>query len=395
MLRTTFVSTLSIIFFFGTSSAQIQMNSCNENGIDPLTEQPCVNTILTAVPFLRIVPDARSGGMGDAGITTSSDANALHFNSSKLAFVENKFGFSANYTPWLRGLGLRDVYLFYLTDYVRLDEWQTVGIGFRYFSLTTTSHIGEEYTFSPHEYELAVSYNRKLSERFALGLTAKYIYSKLAVIDDGWQYLPVDAQSIAGDLSFTYKTPLTDILDLTVGGAISNLGSKIRYRDNDPKDFLPANLGIGTGLSWRINPTQSIHFALDINRLLAPTPPGGDLFSPENNNSGSPFIPDYREQSTFEAALNSFSDAPGGFGEEMRENTYSFGAEYRYKRLAARIGHFNEHKTKGGRKYMTYGLGFNYAFATLNVSYLQTTTKGRQPLDKTVRVSLILDFGEA
>lgn len=378
-----FLSALFIIFFFGTSSAQL--NLCSQNGINPLTGQPCINSIITAVPFLRITPDARSAGMGDAGITTSADANSLHFNSSKLAFAENRFGFSATYTPWLRALGLKNVYLLYLTDYVRLDDKQTIGVGFRYFNL---GNIGNS---SPYELSAALSYNRKLSQKFAAGLTMKYIYSNLALVENQpGMFTVYDTWAIAGDLSFTYKTPLTDVLDLTLGGVVSNLGSKVKYADySTVKDFLPGNLGIGTGLSWEINELHSIHFALDINRLLAPTPPGGDPFGP----LGNPIINDYLEQSTLAAALNSFSDAPGGFGEEMRENNYSLGAEYRYKWLAARIGHFNEHKTKGNRKYMTLGLGFNYDFLTLNLSYLPALSNMRNPLDNTVRVSLVLDFG--
>ncbi len=386
--KVVFFTAFFSLFFFGTSSAQI--NWCDENGINPATGKPCVNTIVTAMPFLRIVPDARSAGMGDAGITTSADANALHFNSSKLAFAENRFGFSATYTPWLRALGVRNIYLLYLTDYVRLDDKQTIGVGFRYFNL---GNIGNS---SPYELSAALSYNRKLSQKFAAGLTMKYIYSNLALLEDQpGMFTVYDTWAIAGDLSFTYKTPLTDVLDLTLGGVVSNLGSKVKYADYSTiKDFLPANLGIGTGLTWEINELHSIHFALDINRLLAPTPPGGDPFGVENNNSGDPLIPDYKEQSTLAAALNSFSDAPGGFREEMRENNYSLGAEYRYKWLAARIGHFNEHRTKGNRKYMTLGVGANYDFATVNLSYLPALSKTRNPLDNTVRVSLVLDFGE-
>jgi len=375
----------------GTLSAQI--NLCNQNGINPITGKACINPIYTAVPFLRTVPDARSAGMGDAGITTSTDANALHFNSSKLAFAEHKFGFSANYTPWLRALGLNDVHLFYLTNYVRLDEQQTLGVGFRYFDrgeLFYSDVCQMSFGFMPKEYEFAISYNRKLNERFAAGLTLKYINSTL-VGGETCEPIRINAQAIAGDLSFTYKTPLSDKLDWTVGGVISNLGSKMDYKDSQSiNNFLPANLGIGTGLNWEINELHSIHFALDINRLLAPTPPGGDSYGP----LGEPIIHDYLEQSTLAAAFNSFSDAPGGFNEEMRENNYSIGAEYRYKRFAARIGHFNEHKTKGNRKYMTLGMGLNFNFATLNVSYLPASSRGRSPLDNTVRVSLVLDFGE-
>ncbi len=363
-------------------TADAQINLCDADGTNPLTGKPCVNAIITSVPFLRITPDARSAGMGDAGIATSPDANAIHFNSSKLAFAEHSSGFSANYTPLLRALGLEDVHLFYLTNYVRLNRQQTLGIGLRYFD--RGKYRLDDYQvsadFSPKEYELALSYNRKFNERFAAGLTLKYIYSRL-VGRDPYDLIPIDAQAIASDLSFTYKTPLTHKLDLTVGSVISNLGTKMNYEEPQPGGgFLPSNLGIGGGLTWEINEVQSLHFALDINRLLLPTPP-----------DDAPNF-DYLEKSVLAAALGSFTDAPGGFAEEMRENTYSLGLEYRYKRLAARIGHFNEHWTKGNRKYMTLGMELNLNFATLNVSYLPASSKGRSPLDNTFRCSLLLNF---
>jgi len=394
-----FFATLLAILFFTSANAQI--STCDGTGINSITGQPCVNTIVTSVPFLRIAPDARSTGMGDAGIAISADANAMHFNSSKLAFVDRKWGISPiNYTPWLRSLGLTDVYLAYLSGYVRIDKMQTIGVGIRAFSLGTIQFTDENGqplgSDNPFESEISISYNRKLSQKFAMGLTLKSIYSKLA------SGLTVNSQTIvpgtstAADISFTYQTPISSFFDLTVGGAVKNLGSKISYIEgSNRKDYIPTNLGIGSAAKWKFGDDHHLTFALDINRLLVPTPPGGNPFSSENNNSGDPTIPDYLEKSVLAAALGSFSDAPGGFAEEMRENNYSLGLEYHIKFFSARFGHFNEHKTKGNRKYLTYGIGFNYQkYFELNFSYLHTTVNQRHPLDQTFRCSLLLNFGK-
>jgi hypothetical protein len=94
-----------------------------------------INTINTAVPFLRIAPNARSGGMGDLGVAISPDANSIFWNSSKLAFVENEMGFSFTYTPWLKQL-VNDIYLAYLSGYTSASttckRW---AFSLRYFSL--------------------------------------------------------------------------------------------------------------------------------------------------------------------------------------------------------------------------------------------------------------------
>lgn len=354
VIKISILTVCSLILLLGTSSAQI---SWCDDGVNLITGLSCSNT---TAPFLRVTPDARSASMGDAGITTSTDANALHFNSSKLAFAEYRFGFSANYTPLLRDFGVRSFRLFYLTNYVRLDEQQTVGVGLRYFDMGR--HYSDTYQmdldFRRREYELAVSYNRKLNEQFAAGLNLKYINSRLVGDDNPDAPIRIDAQAIAVDLSFTYKTPLTDALELTVGSAVTNLGSKMAYTYDITASNLPTNLGIGSGIKWEINDLHSFHFALDVNRLIVPSP-------------------------------------SNGFAEKMRENRYSFGTEYRYKRFAARIGHLNEHKTQGGMKTLTYGIGFNNKFARLNLSYLHTLNWYRYPMNKTLRVSLVLDFGNA
>jgi len=385
-----------LLLFSGHLSAQF---NCNQNGINYTTGQPCVNTIVTSVPYLRVINDARSGGMGDNRLTISPDANSIFSNSSQLAFVDRRFGFSGTYTPWLRALGLNDVGLATLTGYVAIDELQTVGVSFRRFSLgeiVFTNPYGQSLGVDkPVEMDVALSYNRRLSERFAAGLTLKYIYSKLAdgQIIQGVTIYP--GQSVAGDISFTYKVPISHVTEFTLGGAVSNLGSKISYTRSANKDYIPTNLGIGGGFRFTLTDDFWIHTALDINRLLVPTPPGGNPFSPENAGGGDPLIPDYKEQSIIAAALGSFGDAPGGFREEMRENTYSLGAELHYKFARLRLGHFNEHKLKGNRKYGTIGLGFNYKkYVAVDFSYLATLTKQRHPLDRTFRCSVVVNFME-
>lgn len=235
----------------------------------------CVpNTILSAVPFLRIIPDARSGAMGDVGLATSADPNALHFNASKLAFVEKDVSFSATYTPWLRELGLTDVYLAYLAGYKQIDELQAVGFGLRYFSLgdiSFTDFNGNPLgNGRPRELEVSFAYARKLSSNFSSGITGKYILSNLASgLSVGGNDI-FSANSFAADISFTYKGELGGN-DLTIGTAISNLGSKVSYSNSVYRDFLPANFGIGTTYSMNLDEYNSLSFSLDLNKLLVPT----------------------------------------------------------------------------------------------------------------------------
>jgi hypothetical protein len=379
---------------------QAQFN-CIEDPDNPgryvdLGGQPCVNTVSTAVPFLRIVADARSGAMGDVGIGISADPNAMHFNASKLVFAEQDGAISATYTPWLRSLGLNDVYLAYLTGYKKLDEFQTLGFGLRYFSLGSipfTDINGEALiTGKPNELEAAVAYARKLSDKFSAAVTAKFIYSNLA------SGQVVNGETIeagiagAADFSLTYKTEIdmqNAESNLTIGAAITNIGSKITYTRSLVRDFLPANLGIGAAWDIDLDDYNRITFAADVNKLLAPTP----CIGPDCNVGGDTTVADYKEQSVISSILNSFSDAPEGFREELREIMYSFGIEYWYdKQFAVRAGYYNEHRQKGGRKFLTVGLGLKYNIFGLNFSYLVPTTNQRNPLDNTLRFSLLFDF---
>ena len=364
---------------------------------------PCGNTVFSAVPFLRITPDARTGGMGDAGIAISGDANSMHYNMSKLAFVDQNFSMSATYSPWLRDLGLQDVYLAYLAGFKKLNEFETLGFSLRYFSLGDVAFTDENGqpigNGRPNEFEVGLGYSRKLSDKLSAGITGKFIYSNLAA---GQTIGNTDIKAaIAGaaDISFTYKAPSGEFNDLTIGLVLSNIGSRISYTQSTFRDYLPANLGLGVAYDFNFDDFNKLTLTLDVNKLMVPTPIFPELSpgvpNPEYDEDGNG-EPDFKEQGTFGAIVSSFGDAPNGFSEELKEFTFSLGAEYWYEdQFAVRAGYFYENPQKGNRQYLTLGLGIKYNIFGMNISYLVPTNNQRSPLDNTLRFSLIFDFDSA
>lgn len=356
---------------------------------------PCTNTVVSAVPFLRIISDARSGAMGDAGIAVSADPNAMHFNASKLVFSDQSLGLAATYTPWLRSIGLNDVYLAYLTGFKKINDLQTVGFGLRYFSLGSIQFTDPNgtplNTGRPNEFELSGAYARKLSEKLSAAVTGKFIYSNLAAgnIVNGEVIEPGIAG--AADFSMTYKTPIKvskGESDLTIGLAITNIGSKITYTNSLFRDFLPANFGLGGAWTFNFDTHNSLTFTTDINKMLVPTPCQGLDCDLDRDGRA-----DYKDISPVGAIFSSWTDAPEGFREEIKEFTYSVGTEYWYdKQFAVRAGYFSEHRQKGNRKFFTVGLGLKYNLFGLNFSYLVPTTSRRNPLDNTLRFSMLFNF---
>jgi hypothetical protein len=386
-----------LIFFLIISVSLQAQTQCTEdengNFVTPIGT-PCTNTIVTAVPFLRIVPDARSGAMGDAGIATSPDPNAMHFNASKLAFAEQELSLSATYSPWLRALGLTDVYLAYLSGYQKLGDDQAIGLSLRYFSLgdiAFTDDNGESLgNGRPNEFEFAGAYARKLSENLSAGLSLKFIYSNLAADQT------VEGREIragiggAADISFTYNNDY-DGGKFVAGLVFSNLGTKISYTE-DNNDYLPANLGIGAAWTFDLDDFNSITIAGDINKLLVPTPPHTFI----DEDPGPDGRADYKQIPVVSSWFKSFGDAPEGGSEELRELMYSLGIEYWYdNQFAVRAGYFYENPLKGNRKYFTVGLGVKYNIFGLNLSYLVPTSNQRNPLDNTLRFSLVFDFDKS
>jgi len=354
-----------------------------------------LNTITTAVPFLLISPDSKAGAMGDVGVATTPDANSLHWNPAKYAFVDDDMGFSVSYVPWLRAL-VPDINLSYLAGYRKLNDNEVIAMELRYFSLgdiTFTDILGTTIgQYKPSEFALGTAYSRKLSDNFSLAIAGRYIYSNLT----GGQYAggmeTVAGQSIAADIAGYYTKEIRIIgkdLDLAIGGNISNIGSKVSYTETAVNDFIPINLRLGTALGADFDDYNKMSFAFDINKLLVPTPAIYD-----NGERVAGMDP---EVSVVSGMFQSFWDAPGGSKEEFREINYSVGAEYWYAdQFALRAGYFFEHDTKGGRKFFTFGSGVKYNVFALDFSYLINASRainGNNPLANTMRFTLVFDFG--
>jgi len=354
-----------------------------------------LNTITTAVPFLLIAPDSKAGAMGDVGVATNPDANSLHWNPAKYAFVDNDMGFSVSYVPWLRAL-VPDINLSYLAGYNKLNDNEVIAMELRYFSLgdiTFTDILGTTIgQYKPSEFALGTAYSRKLSDNFSLAIAGRYIYSNLTGGQAAGGIPTVAGQSIAADIAGYYTKAIRisgQDLDLAIGGNISNIGNKISYTETAVRDFIPINLRLGTALGTDFDDYNKMSFAFDINKLLVPTPPIYD--------NGERVAGMDSDVSVVSGIFQSFWDAPGGPKEEFREINYSVGTEYWYAdQFAIRAGYFFEHDTKGGRKFFTFGSGVKYNVFALDFSYLINASRainGNNPLANTMRFTLVFDFG--
>jgi hypothetical protein len=388
-------------------------------GTNPNQEQVArdiqLNTITTAVPFLLINPDSRAGGMGEVGAATSPDLYSIYWNTSKLAFSKEKLGFSTSYSPWLRAIA-QDMHLSFLSGYYKVNDRQTVTGSLRFFSLGTITFTDQNAQkirdFVPSEWEIMGGYALKLSEKLALGMNGKFVFSNLTggTLVAGANTRP--ARAGAADVSMSYFDSDLRVAgnraELGVGVVISNIGNKVSYTDvAGPRDFLPANLRLGSALS--IDPDQYNRFTvgLDFNKLLVPTPPIR-VFGPDN----TPYLVGRDNNVPVIAGIfQSFYDAPGRplldangnpiiengevqvkkgsrFGEELREINFGVGTEYLYnKSIAVRAGYFHEHYSKGNRRYLTFGLGLRYSKLGIDLSYIASLVQ-QNPLANTLRFSL-------
>jgi hypothetical protein len=358
-----------------------------------------INTITTAVPFLLISPDARAGGMGDQGVASAPDANSIHWNPAKLAFIEKKSGFSLSYTPWLKAL-VNDMFIGYLSGYTKFKKDQAVAGSLRYFSLgniTFTDNNGNTIRdFKPNEFSLDLAYSRKLSEYFSGGIALRFVHSNLTggtALQGGEDTKA--GNTVAADVSVFYQREIkvgSKDAVFTSGLNISNIGAKISYTETGTKNFIPTNLRLGPGLKLKLNDYNELSFNLDINKLLVPTPP---IYTQDTVSGSSQDIIVYGKNPDVSVAagiLQSFNDAPGGFKEEMQEVNIGFGMEYWYdKQFAFRGGYFYEDKRKGNRKYFTLGAGLRYNVFGLDLAYLIPTDQ-RNPLENTLHFTLTFDF---
>ena len=377
-----------------------------------VSQQVQLNTITTAVPFLMIGPDSRSGALGDAGVALSPDANSLHWNPAKMAFSENEVEFSLSYAPWLRAL-VDDMNLAYLSGVKRINKRQAWGAALRYFSLGNITFTDESGTtirdFQPAEFSLDVGYSQKLSDKFSGGIAGRFINSNLT---GGTNVLGANSKpgrSVAVDISAFYSNPRTKFAGRDAafnwGLNISNIGAKMSYSESADRDFIPTNLKLGSALTMKLDDYNSLTFTADANKLLVPTSPIYDQESGVNIVSG--FNPNVGVAT---AMMQSFYDAPGivNFNqdgtytveegsilrEEIREWNIGGGIEYLYNDVFAfRTGFFNEHYSKGARQFITLGAGIKYTVFTVDLSYL-ISTRQQNPLANTLRFTLRLQFSD-
>jgi len=366
------------------------------------TAQTDPKTITTAVPILTISPDARSSALGDASVAISPDANSGFYNAGKLGFVKNKYSFSPSYSPWLRAI-TDDMGIAGLSGFAKIGQRSAISGSLMYFDLGTISFRDERNNdngnFNPKEYAVAVSYGQKLSDNFGVGVTTRYIHSNLtgnSLVSDA-----KPGNAIAVDLGAYYTKDLSigpHDYNLALGGAISNIGTKMTYTDPTQADFLPTNLKLGTAITRELDAYNKITFTVDANKLLVPsryyfigdsTGRGrevADMIKSKND--------EIRAKSIVSGMFGSFSDAPGGFKEELQEINLSAGMEYWYNDLlAARVGYFYENKNKGDRQYLSFGLGVRYQVFGVDGSYLVPNSR-QNPLAQTIRVSLHFNFNK-
>ena len=366
------------------------------------------NVISTAVPFMIIAPDARSGAMGDLGVSTSPDVYSMHWNPAKYAFIEDDFSVGLAYSPWLRKL-VPDMNIAYLAWSKRMSNKSAIAGSLKYFSLGEINFRGQANedlgTYSPNEFAFDLCYSRKLGDYLSAAVAGRFIYSHLT---QGVTNYSRAAWSVAADIGVYYQRPVSfNTIDgeFSWGVAITNMGSKMSYTNaNSKTDFIPTNLRLGPTIKLNIDEFNSLAFSLDINKLLVPTPPiyeRDSVGNPISNGHGGYEIEKGYDPnvSMIQGMIQSFYDAPGGFSEEMKEFTLSIGTEYWYNKIfAVRAGFFHEAKMKGNRRYLTFGAGLRYNVFALDVSYLVPVNNkgnsGTNPLEGTMRFNLAFNINK-
>ncbi len=341
-----------------------------------------LNPLITGVPSLSIAPDSRAGGMGDVGVATTPDINSQYWNPAKYVFMESEAGMSISYTPWLRRL-VNDIDLGYLAGYWKFNQRQAISASLRYFSLgeiVLTDQQGENMGIAqPNELAVDFAYSLMLADNLSASVAMRFIRSDLG---NGAQTDMYPGMAVGADFATYYKTPITlqsGDGNLSLGLNVSNIGSKISYDKFESSNFIPTNLRLGGSFDYPIDNYNKISVSADLNKLLIPT---------QNNLTQE----EYSAISPLSGIFMSFSDAPGGFKEEMKEINWSIGAEYVYNnQFSVRGGYYNEDQTKGNRKYFTAGAGFKLNVFQLDAAYVISTSQ-TNPLDKTLRFSISFDL---
>lgn len=361
------------------------------------------NPVNTGVTTLGIAPDARGSAMGNLGAATDPDINSQYWNPSKYAFAYSSGGLGLSYTPWLRKL-VNDIFLADLTGYWKVGSGdnQAISASLRYFSLGEVTMNDDTsatlQTINPYEMAIDVGYSRKLSEKFSMGVALRYILSDLSYEDSYSGEQTTAASAFAADISGYYVTyPMVgrNECQFAFGFNINNIGSKVSYNNGANNAFLPTNLRLGASFMFPLADYHTMALGLDLNKLLVPTKPRQrdfDMDTPEGQAAYEEALDEWENMSPITGIFKSFSDAPGGFKEELQEINLSVGAEYAYnQQFFARMGYYYENANKGGRSYFGFGAGFSLNVVRLDASYMLATAQS-SPLDQTLRFTLSFDM---
>ncbi len=361
------------------------------------------NPIQTGVNSLNIAPDARGSAMGDLGAATDPDANSQFWNPSKYAFAYSNAALSISYTPWLRSL-VDDIFLANVAGYWKIGtgDNQAASASLRYFSLgevtTGSEAVGSAQTLNPYEMSFDIGYSRKLSEKYSMGVVLRYIYSDLGFSDSYAGDNSTGASAFSADISGYYTTyPVIgrNECQWSWGWNISNIGTKVSYNHGEDPAFLPTNLRLGTNFTFPLADYHNLSLGLDLNRLLVPARPREndyDTSTPDGQREYLDALENWENMSPISGIFKSFSDAPGGFSEELKEIMWSFGAEYSYnQQFFARAGYFYESAMKGNRQYFGFGAGFALNILRIDASYMLATAQ-TSPLNQTLRFTLTFDM---
>jgi len=359
-------------------------------GLNALSAQSNSRVITTGVPFLLISPDARSAGMGELGVATSADVYSQQWNPAKYVFSEKSQGVGISYTPYLSKL-VDDIFLANVTYFSKNTERSAWGASLKYFSLgdiefndLVNNTIIQQGIERPNELTLDISYGLLLNEKFSMAVAGRFIRSDLKVSSD---MDATPASTLGVDIAAYYQGETFDLGSnkamMRHGINISNIGPRLKYDEGGQKNYIPTNLRIGSGLDLILDSNNSVNFNFELNKLLVPSPIAVFSDSGEFQGYQQPDI-------TFlKGIFESFGDAPGGFEEELKEITWAAGIEYVFQdTFALRTGYFNESLEKGSRRFLTLGAGFSLDFATIDISYLFSTSRIRNPLENTLRFSL-------
>lgn len=361
------------------------------------------NPVETGVTSLSIAPDARGASMGDLGAATDPDVNSQFWNPSKYAFAYSQGGVSLSYTPWLCKL-VNDIFLANLAGYWKIgsNDNQAVSASLRYFSLgevNTTGLDGVASSINPYEMAFDIGYSRKLSEKFSMGIVFRYIYSDLGYNTSDVGDNSTGASAFSADISgyfTTYPIIGQNECQWSWGWDISNIGTKVSYDNGNNPAFLPTNLRLGTSFMFPLADYHTLAVNLDLNKLLVPTRPRQKDYLDEDGQEDKlayeKAYRDWQDMSPISGIFKSFSDAPGGMKEELREINYSLGAEYSYnQQFFVRAGYYHESQYKGNRQYFGFGAGFSLNVVRLDASYMLATAQ-TSPLDQTLRFTLSFDM---